>query len=68
MAEKRKVKMSITKGETIGVYHYMDDENQIACTMFESMSYVIARLAATLQAMEYKPISNSIVIEVTLSK
>lgn len=66
MAEKRKVKMSIIKGWTKDVYHYEDDERKIACTMFESMSYVIARLAATLQVMGNEEDKQIITIEVTI--
>lgn len=68
MAKNRKATLTIEKGKTKGIYHYKDDDRHVAVTMFESMAYVVARLAATIQAMDYRQDMNSIVIEVTLNE
>lgn len=66
MATKKKAQLTIEKGKTRGIYHYKDDDRWVAVTMFEGMAYVVARLAATIQAMGDREDLHSVVIEVTL--
>lgn len=67
MAEKRKAQLTLEKGKTKGIYHYADGERWVAVTMFEGMSYIVARLAGTIQAMGDREDMHSITIEVTLN-
>ena len=60
--------MVIKKHASHNSYIYEDDASLCYCSMYEGMSFIIARLAATLQAMEYHPDMKSLTIEVTLNK